>query len=320
MAQKSFFEMFNLKENLIDRKNLTNEDPVDVIIPIINTNFFFEKNLYSFYREIPINRLIIGDAGITDDSIEIVKNFPRVVIINQSKYISQGYCIAELISHVETEWFIYLHADVYLPENWYVTMKKYQKEYDWFECDRRYVALIEYLMPHMMESERAHSGSQMGRKKAFEKIIPIIEDDFLQRNEDIIFAELIKSFGYKYGRVLDTFHYHQIMDKKGNREPKFKISLEKRSDREFDIKINYMQAKGIIKHLYPKPYLIKNVNYSLKALYGYYNINLDGFRKWVKKENKIWLKFIKIDYSFHQKMLKFLLKLARRVYKKIFDI
>ena len=59
------------------------------------------------------------------------------------------------------------------------------------------MALIEYFMPHLMKSERALSGSQMGRKKAFDKIIPIIEDDFLQRNEDIILAELIKSNSYK---------------------------------------------------------------------------------------------------------------------------
>ena len=320
MNQKSFFETFNFKENFIDRKSSTDEDLVDIIIPIINTNYFFEKNLYCFYREIPINRLIIGDAGITDDSLEILKKFPRVVVINQSKYISQGYCIAELISHVETEWFIYLHADVYLPENWYVTMKKYQKDYDWFECNRRYVALIEHFMPHLMKSDRALSGSQMGRKKAFDKIIPIIEDDFLQRNEDIIFAELIKSHGHKYGRVLDTFHYHQIMDKKGNKEPNLKVSLVRTVDKEFGIRINTMQVRGIVKYLYPKPYLVNNVKHSLKDLYDLYNIDLDGFRKWVKKENKIWLKFIKTKYSFHQKILKILLKLSRRLYKKIFDI
>ena len=199
-------------------------------------------------------------------------------------------------------------------------MKKYQKGYDWFECDRRYVALVEYSMPHLMKSERALSGSQMGRKKAFETIIPIIEDDFLQRNEDIIFAELIKSNGYKYGRVLDTFHYHQIMDKKGNKEPRLNVSLRRTVDKEFGIRINNMQVRGIIKHLSPKPYLVYNVNHSLKALYDTYNINLDGFRKWVKKENKIWLKFIKTKYSFRQKILKILLKLSRRLYKKIINI
>ena len=320
MDQKTFLERFNLQEKFIDRKNLTIEDQVDVIIPIFNTNFLFEKNLHSFYREIPINRLIIGDGGSTDDSIEIVKKFPRVVIINQSKNKTLGFCIAELISLVETEWFIYLHADVYLPENWYDIMKKSKKKYDWFECSRRHVALFEYIVGYQMKNERAYSGSQIGRKKAFEKIIPIIEDDYLYRNEDIIFAELIKSNGYKYGRVLDTYHYHQLMEKKGNLEPKFQFSIKKKEDREFDIKTNYMQAKGIIKYLYPKPYLINNVNFSLKLLYSYYNVNLDEFPKWVNRENKTWSKLVKTKYSFHQKILKFLLKISRRVYKMIFNI
>ena len=35
--------------------------------------YFFGSSLYSFYREIPINRLIIGDVGSTDDSLEILK-------------------------------------------------------------------------------------------------------------------------------------------------------------------------------------------------------------------------------------------------------
>ena len=213
-----------------------------------------------------------------------------------------------------------MHADVYLPEGWYDIMEKNKNNYDWFECNRRYVILYEYTAPHLMKDDRALSGSQMGRKKAFEKIIPIIDDDYLYRNEDIIFTELIKSNGYKYGRVLNTYHYHQLMNKKGSREPKLDISINRKREKEYDIKTNCMQAKGIIKYLYPKPYLINNVNFSLKFLYSYYNVNLDEFPKWVKKENKIWLKYIKTKYSLHQKILKSLLKISRRIYKKIFDI
>jgi len=171
-----------------------------------------------------------------------------------------------------------------------------------------------------MKDGRALSGSQMGRKKAFEKIIPIIDDDYLYRNEDIIFAELIKSNGYKYGHVLDTYHYHQLIEKKGSREAKLKISIGRKREKEYDTRTYLMQAKGIIKYLYPKPYLINNVNFSLKLLRNYYNINFDDFPKWVKKENKIWLKFIKTEYSFHLKIKRFLLKLSRFIYKKIYGI
>ena len=294
----SIFEKYFINEEFLDRKELKNEEGIDVIIPLINTNPIFKKNLYSFYGEIPINRLIIGNGGCRDDSIEIVKKFPRVDVINQSKYASLGYCIAELISKVKTKWFIYLHADVYLPDKWYDIMKKYQKEYDWFECDRRMTALIEFNRPELRKLERAYSGSQMGRTKAFENIIGKIKDDYLQRNEDIIFKELILAEGFNYGQIFDTFHYHQIMNKRGDMEPKFeKIYLKKVFDKQWEIRMIIMQAKGIIKYLKPKKYLIKNVNISIKMLKKHNALNVKEFRIWVKNTNKIWLKYINFGDS-----------------------
>ncbi len=317
--KKSFInEKFCQSTKLIDRKIISNEQPIDVIIPLINTNPLFEKNLYSFYKEIPINNLIIGDGGCTDDSIEIVKKFPRIKVIDQSKYISQGYCIAELISHVETEWFIYLHGDVYLPENWYYAMKRNKDKYDWFECDRYYVVLLEYFDPNLKNTKRALSGSQMGRKKAFENIIPKINDDYLQRNEDIIFHELILQEGYKYGRIFDTFHYHQIMNKRGEMEPDIKkISIKRFRDKEWEKKIYTMQAKGIIKYLNPKPYLISIVNNSLSKLLDYNELNINQFKKWVYKTNKIWLNYINLEKSLLEKLFQYFYKLKKKYVYKI---
>lgn len=318
MKYDSFLNKYCEKEEFIDRKSISNDESVDVIIPLINTNPLFEKNLYSFYREIPIDRLIIGDAGCTDDSIEIVKKFPRVKVIDQTKYRSQGYCIAELISLVTTEWFVYLHSDVFLPDNWYNNMKKFRKNYDWFECDRRMVALLEFDAPNLRSTERALSGSQMGRKKAFENIISKIDDDYLQRNEDIIFHELIINEGFKYGRVFDTFHYHQIMNKNGEREPKIeKISIQRAHGREWEIKIYTMQAKGIIKYLTPKPYLVKNVNNAITRLVALNVLDISEFRNWVNKTNKIWLKYIKTEDSFFKKIKKLFLNKISFINSKI---
>ena len=46
-------------------------DRVDVIVPVKNTRGNWKACLDSFYREIPINQLLIGDGGCTDDTIEI---------------------------------------------------------------------------------------------------------------------------------------------------------------------------------------------------------------------------------------------------------
>lgn len=292
MKEDSIFRRYYKEEKFIDRKNSSTEEPVDVIIPIINTNELFEKNLISIYREIPINRLIIGNGGSTDDSLDILKKFPRVEIIDQTKHITLGYCIAELISLVRTDWFIYLHSDVYLPENWYNEMKKNKNNYDWFESNSRITTLIKY-DPGNKYAERAYSGGQMGRKEAFKKIIPKIDDDYLYRNEDIILKELIKQEGFKYGRVLETYYYHQFMKKKGEKDPKFKIvDIRLLHDKQREIDTYLMQLKGIIKYSRPKPYLIPQVNDPLNILKSYNALNRDEFIKWVKKTNKIWLEYL----------------------------
>jgi len=320
MNEETFFYKIFEKQELIDRKVLYNEEAVDVIIPIFNTNQLFEKNLFSFYREIPINKLIIGNGGSTDDSIETLKKFPRVKIINQSHNHTLGFCIAELISNVQTEWFIYLHADVYLPKNWYNTMKHYQKKYDWYECDSRNIVMIEY-NPNTKNAKRAYSGSQMGRKEAFKNIIPKIQDDFLYRNEDIIFKELIIEEQFNYGRVLDTYSYHEVMNKKGEKEPKFKsVSIQRFVDIKWEIETLLMQVKGIIKYSKPKPYLVKAVNKPLKTLLEYHSLDIVNFKNWVKNVNESWLKYIEFDDPIGKKIMKRLqkLKIFNLVYNKFF--
>lgn len=313
MVDQSIFSKYYSKEEFVDRTELQKEEPIDVIIPLINTNELFEKNLYSFYREIPINRLIIGDGGCTDNSIEIVKKFPRIIISEQSKYKSLGYCIKELIGQVETEWFVYLHADVYLPENWYDEMKKHQKDYDWFECYRKITTLVELWLENKHKKERAYSGSQMGRTDAFKNILAKIDDDYLYRNEDIIFHELILHEGYKYGRISNTFHYHQIMNRRGDKEPKFKkVVVEKELDRDWEIKMLRMQARGIIKYLQPKPYLVNNINNITIKLDNLKAFDWTEFKQWVKETNPIWLKYIRKKGSWKQRIMRFMIKVYRK--------
>ena len=77
---KPFTELFD-KTEFTDKYITNKEQAVDVIIPIMNTNGLFERNLFSYYKEIPIRNLFIGDGGCVDDSLQILRNFPRVKII-----------------------------------------------------------------------------------------------------------------------------------------------------------------------------------------------------------------------------------------------
>ena len=49
MNLESFLDKYCEEQEFTDKKVISNEDPIDVIIPLINTNPLFKKNLYSFY-------------------------------------------------------------------------------------------------------------------------------------------------------------------------------------------------------------------------------------------------------------------------------
>jgi glycosyltransferase involved in cell wall biosynthesis len=296
MNNDSIFKEYYSKKKLIDRyKKEGEKEGVDVIIPLFNTNELWEANLFSIFKEIPVKNLLIGDGGCTDNSIEIVKKFPRVKIIDQKDNQTLGYCIMQLIDKVSTKWFVYLHSDVYLPNDWFNEMKKHQKKYDWFECYRKKTILFEFLDDNQNKAERAFSGSQMGRKEAFKNAISNIDDDYLYRNEDIIIRELIETEGYRYGRIQGTFHYHQLMNKRGEKEPKVEnISVKKMPDRDWERRTHNMQVKGIIKYTDPhKKYLIDNTNGSIRYLDESNELEWREFKKWVKNTNPAWLKYIK---------------------------
>ncbi|MFA6570652.1 MAG: hypothetical protein WCT77_05385 [Bacteroidota bacterium] len=291
---KSIFQVYYSKESFKDRFIKNSQNAVDVIIPLIHSNELWEKNLISIYREIPVNRLLIGDGGCIDDSIQVVKKFPRVRIFDHKKYISLGYSIKKLIEEVETNWFVYLHSDVYLPDGWFDGMKKYQKRYDWFECRQHLTVLVDYSLNYPKE-DRSFSGSQMGRKTAFKKILSHIDDDYLYRNEDIVYSEYIRNTGLKYGRVANVFHYHQLMSKHSRWERKIKnISVEIERGRNEENREWIMQAKGIIKYTKPnKEYLINSVRSCITQLYTRKNFNIKKFETWVIYTNPEWFPYIK---------------------------
>lgn len=317
--QKSIFKVYFENEKFIDRFKKNPEEAVDVIIPIVHTNELWEKNLISIYREIPVKRLLISDGGCIDDSIKIANKFPRVKIFDHKKYVSLGYCIRKLIEEVKTDWFIYLHSDVYLPKGWFEEMCKNKKKYDWFECRQHQTILVDYPLKYPKE-DRSFSGSQMGRKAAFKNILPMIDDDYLYRNEDMIFAELIEREGYEYGRIGKVFHYHQMMNKKSQwqrtiNNVNFDIDLNRKEEN----RIWIMQAKGLIKYTNPtKKYLIYSVQTSVYQLKLDKDFNFKAFRKWVADTNPKWLPHIEsIKLSIKQAIMGRLLNVLKKIYRYI---
>ena len=274
-----------LKDRYLQNKDLA----VDIIIPILNTNKYWRENLTNIYEMIPVNELLIGDGGCTDDSLIILKDFPRVKVFDHKQYNSQGKSIVELIKSVNSEYFIYLHADVQLPKEWFDIMYDNKDKYDWFECHRKFhIDFTFFTEQH--KHERAYSGSQFGKSSVLKSSIQSVEDDFLQRNEDIIIADLVKEKG-KYGKVLDTYHIHQITNKKGELEPKISsVNIQKTSDPSWEKRIWEMQWKGLVKYAQPHDYILNNIYLSiLKAK------QLKSF-KW--KDIRIFINVNKSNFSY----------------------
>jgi glycosyltransferase involved in cell wall biosynthesis len=291
----SIFEEYYSSRPFADRFARDPADAIEVIIPVIHTNELWRANLNSIYREIPVRRLLISDGGCKDDSIDIVRGFPRVEVLDHTRYVSLGYSLRKLIEAVESEWFAYLHSDVYLPPGWFDAMKAHQKEYDWFGCPQRITALVEYPNVDVLGGEiRPHAGSQMGRKAAFMPGLPEIDDDYVYRQEDFVLRNLVEKHGFKSGNVEDIFHFHQVMHKFSPWARKLSsVSIKVEWTREEEVRASMMQIKGIVKYLEPSPALVAEVEIHLRRLLALNAITQAEFDQWVLQTKPAWKEWIK---------------------------
>jgi hypothetical protein len=295
-SEQSIFARYYGAEPFVDRFQRQPEQAVDVIIPIIHTNEFWRANLLSIYREIPVNRLILGDGGCIDGSIDVAREFPRVEVLNHRDFVSLGYSLRHLIEATSTEWFVYLHSDVYLPDGWFDCMSAQRGNFDWFECSQRITVLADYML-EMADAKRAFSGSQMGRKAAFANVTPQIDDDYLYRNEDIIIADLLKREGFRYGRVGDAYHFHQVMHKPSRWRRRIKnVEIHLDLGKDEDIRASDTYVRGIVKYLDPEQTpqeVIDSLRYPIGRLINLKALNADQFRAWVGETNPKWLPYFR---------------------------
>jgi hypothetical protein len=290
-TSESIFRRYYESRPFVDRYQSEPEGAVDVLIPLIHANELWHANLSSMYREVPVHRLIIGDGGCIDGSVDVARGFPRVNVLDHRSFISLGYSIRKLIEAVETEWFVYAHSDVFLPEGWFEAMRGHQREYDWFGCPQRITALVEYTnVDRMFGETRPYAGSQMGRRAAFASGLSRIDDDFVYRQEDYVFAAMVADAGFKEGRIEDTFHYHQMMHKEGPWARTLKrVSVEVELSVEERRRAAEMQVKGIIKYLRPSHSLSRETEEQILRLLDLDSLDLRELRRWVRKVNPLWL-------------------------------
>lgn len=304
--------------DFIDR-NIESKDSIDVIIPVLNTDIFFERNLISIYRELPVNRLLIGDGGCTDNTIDVVSRFPRVKIFDHKAFNCQGASIKALVKEVETQYFAYCHADVYLPKGFYYGYSGRSLENMWIESARNLLTVNETYIEKCIKAKRSYSGVQIGDTALLKQSVDKLEDDYVQRNEDIIIRDLVEKNGGRYEKIPNLLHLHQSPIARGYGKPAY-------HDKDWAEKIFNMQIRGIIKYLDPptttdRKYLIDEVNSSIKALAKMGRLNRTSLRYWIADVNPHWNDLITMPTFFGTLALNFQeiirrSKIAFRILKK----
>jgi len=263
---------------------------VDVIVPLLNTDVFFRNNLLSFYREVPINRLLIGNGGCSQECLDVLKDFPRVKIFDHQHLSSQGGSIVELIRAVETPKFIYFHSDVWLPNGFWDAAQTQINNYGWVESSRQIVTVNEKRDFSKDLAARSFSGVQIGDSSILKKAVKAIKDDYLQRNEDIIIRELVEESGGSYKKATDLIHLHQAPVQRSLGSPKYE-------DIRWATRIWSMHYKGIIKYLSPdmgcKSYLIDEVNIAFAELFKLGALDWEEVCSWIEKTNPLWLRHVR---------------------------
>lgn len=287
----SIFSEYYSNHQFFDRFTQNPDTAIDVIIPVYHTNELWRVNLMSIYREVPVKRLLISDGGVIDDSIDIVKQFPRVEVFNHRHYKSLGKCIAELIKEVKADWFAYLHSDVYLPPGWFENMMRHKESYDWYGCPMNITVMVNY---KVRLADRPYAGSQIGRKLAFDKFINRVDDDYVYRQEDFVFNRIVEDAGFKTGKIEDTFHYHQLMFRtsKGFDVNVRSVHVDTVKNEAERKRANETQIRGIVKYLDPvEPYMINDFKVTFRAMIREKELKYLEFRKWVRMTNIRWLPY-----------------------------
>lgn len=312
----SIYQQYYENTEFIDKFKEDKSVGIDVIIPCYHTNELWKANLHSIYKEIPVSRLLISDGGCIDDSIEVVSKFPRVEVYDHRDSKTLGWCIAQLIKNVNSEHFIYLHSDVYLPEGWYTSMIKHKDKYDWYGCPMQITVMVDY---HFDMPGRPYAGSQIGKKEAFTKGLNNIDDDFIYRQEDFVFNKIVEDAGYKTGKVDGVHHYHQVMYRKTKG---FDINVEnvivntKNTDTEIT-KASQSQIRGIVKYLDPvERYVIKDFMEHAKNMLNNKSITYRDFRNWIKETNPKWLKLFNLSFYIKLKIKNLLKTILKSVKSK----
>lgn len=177
----------------------------------------------SIYRNVPVNRLLVVDGGSTDGTLDFLRKFPGVVIIEDSNG-TRASARQKGIDAVETEWHLHVDSDVILCDDWFkkawsnvgddvgavwgVAVPNEEHYYNaTYAMAKLYKMSVKDLMVRQMRSERYMMHDTLIRSSAVKDIkIPpnlhIYEDDYIGKH--------IVGKGYRFLKVTEPYCLHNV--------------------------------------------------------------------------------------------------------------
>ncbi len=263
----------------------------DVIIPCyhIDEKFFYD-NLKAWIREIPINNLYIGVHNpklyeLFEGRIEFM--LPKVHLIDMTKYKTLGTVIVELMKLTTTEWVVYFHSDARPTRYSFKQMRAMiNGKVGIIESEHLHVnGKGERNYYNYYDEPRSYSGFQLIYRSSIESAIQQIEDDYVYRNEDLIFQNVCEFNGYEYKKNY-ALHFHYT-----TRTGQEDWTFNEQETRD-------MQWKGLIKY---SPLKNKFMEDLIRGSVGYnirnFDLTIKEVIKFTEINNQIWLKIIKRKFG-----------------------
>lgn len=103
---------------------------VDVVLLTKNSERILEKCLQSIYQNVPVGQLIAVDGHSTDKTHQILNAFNQkyrnvqIILDNGTRATARQ----KGISHVSTDWFMFVDSDVVLCSDWFQKAQKHLRE------------------------------------------------------------------------------------------------------------------------------------------------------------------------------------------------
>jgi len=278
---------------------------VDCFIPshFVDWNYF-GSNIRAILDEIPIRKFFVGcnnpTKGYIDDLESSLSKHDKIEFIDQRGIKTLGMQIVDLMKRCQTDYFVFLHADARPTRHSFLVLKADMFTKD--ENDDRPVGIVEsdriqYAYedpndfpteyPHYYYRERSFSGYQLFRKEAIKNFLEIAEDDYIYRNEDIIFQNVCEENGYRYVKSFGL-HIHTCSNINHKWTPQ---GIELPYNEAHRITME-MQVKGIIKYCTPTKLAVN----AWRDAFGIYcaqnNINIFEYRDQIKEKYPKWAEAI----------------------------